>query len=171
MALQPDPEADPVVESLAWPAGLYILPVWTGRQASTPAMLGSFNAFLSDAAESARPIVAGLRRRAEEALGAWRSGDARAAETALHEYGAGLRELDRAADIGIWSKEHVLFGDLAARLGLSYKPSGAGGGDFGLVIATDPARIEAFSAELRRTAQLPQPAVPWSPTGRRIHKG
>lgn len=171
VALQAGPGDDPVVEELAWPAGLYILPVWTGRQASTPRMLRSFSAFLGGAAESARPIVAGLRRRAEAALGAWRSGDAKAAETALHEYGVGLRELDRAAGIGIWSKEHALFSELATRLGLSYKPSGAGGGDFGLVIASDPSRIAAFSAELGRTTRLPQPALDWSVTGCQIDRG
>ncbi len=171
VALQPESGAVPMVEELAWPAGLYVLPVWTGRQASTPAMLRSFNAFRGGSDESAGPIMAGLRRRAEAALGAWRSGDSKAIETALHEYGVGLSELDRAARIGIWSKEHALFSELAGRLGLSYKPSGAGGGDFGLVIASDPARIEAFSAELGRTTQLPQPAMDWSANGRTVHTG
>ncbi|EIM03110.1 hypothetical protein UUC_07101, partial [Rhodanobacter denitrificans] len=40
--------------------------------------------------------------------------------------------------------EHRALAALAARLGVAYKTCGAGGGDIGIALATDAARLQAF---------------------------
>ena len=76
-----------------------------------------------------------------------------------------LRELDAAAGIGIWSACHEKLNSVARKAGVSYKPSGAGGGDFGLAFSRDAARLEAFLSQVDATLIAQPENLGWADRG------
>lgn len=126
----PAPRATP----LPWPRGLQMLAVWSGASASTPAMLSRLAAF-----REARPADCGVHLQrlaavAGRAVAAWSRDDVPAILATTGDYDQALRRLDEAAGIGIFSPVHEEMRRLAERRHGVYKPSGAGGGDFGIVL-------------------------------------
>ena len=120
-------------ERLTWPEGLGLVPVWTGVSANTVPRVARYL--------SAGPDSLGLR----EALGAsarqasecFRLGEAGACRDAFANYSQRLRELDQLLGLDIWSPAHTAVAQALASQEAIYKPSGAGGGDCGLVLVPD----------------------------------
>jgi phosphomevalonate kinase len=131
----PEPGGTPAMVPLRWPDRLHCLAIWTGRSASTPDMLGRLRAFQAASPAAADRHLGRLGAAATEALAAWRSGDPAAVLAAIAGFAAALRDLDAAAGIGIWAGGHAELAALAAGHGACYKPSGAGGGDYGLALS------------------------------------
>ncbi len=124
------PRALPV----AWPSRLYLLPVWTGESAATPAMLNRLHQFQGHQPARFGADMERLSATAVQAVAAWRADDVPGILRAVSGYDNGLRRLDEAAGIGIYSPPHERLRAMAAELGGVYKPSGAGGGDFGILL-------------------------------------
>lgn len=115
------------------PAGLEVLPVWTGVPASTADFLRRLEAFRDASPNGYAQCLAVLSQQAEEAAVAVTAGRDEFI-AAFRAYGAALRALGEVAGLDIWSEAHVeLAGDVEAAGG-AYKPSGAGGGDVGLAV-------------------------------------
>ena len=74
---------------------------------------------------------------------------------ACASYGKWLGKLGEASGADIVSAPHRALGQIAADAGLVYKPSGAGGGDIGLVFADDPNRLENARDALKRAGGEP----------------
>jgi phosphomevalonate kinase len=128
------------------PAGLHLVPVWTGRAASTSDFLSRLDGLLEQNPDSVSP---GLERAGTIAAGtirAARAGDFRAILDGVEAFAGALDSLGRAAGLEIFSDEHRELGRLAGDVGVRYKPSGAGGGDFGLGFTDDPTVAAAFAA-------------------------
>jgi phosphomevalonate kinase len=126
------------LRSLAWPAGLVWLAVWSGASASTPGMLDRFAAFRDAEPRAFERHLAVLVLVATAATRAWERQDVAALLGALDDYEAALGALDVAAGIGIRSDVHARLAALAREAGAVYKTSGAGGGDFGTAFAASP---------------------------------
>jgi mevalonate kinase len=131
----PEPGATPVVVPLRWPDRLHCLAIWTGRSASTPAMLERLRAFEAASPGAAARQLGQLGAASTGALAAWRAGDTAAVLAAIAAFATALRALDDAAGIGIYGGGHAELATLAAGHGACYKPSGAGGGDYGLALS------------------------------------
>jgi len=141
------PGDTPTMEPLDWPEGMFVRPVPTGRPASTPAMLMRLEDFrAAQPAEYAARFTV-LKDGAAAVAAAWVGESIATQLSALQDYAIALQLLDDVAGIGIWSEEHCVLRKIANRTGVIYKPSGAGGGDFGLAFAADAGVLEAFSAE------------------------
>jgi phosphomevalonate kinase len=124
------------VEPWQPPCDLRATFVWTGSPARTTDHLARFRAWL-DRADLA-PLTA-LEKAASalfDGLDPWRR---------LPEYVAALEELDRAAELGIFSAAHARLQALAIDAGVVYKPCGAGGGDLGAAFAQDPDAAARFA--------------------------
>jgi phosphomevalonate kinase len=124
------PQAHPV----SWPRRLAMVAVWTGQSASTPAMLSRLRAFQEREPARFASHMERLGANAGQAVAAWSAEDTDAVLGAIAGYESGLRQLDTAAGIGIFSPAHERLGAIALRHGAVYKPSGAGGGDFGIAL-------------------------------------
>lgn len=134
--------ADP----LTMPSGLYLAVVWTGRAADTGSMLRWLDERLAGGDAS---VAAALDRLAELSVAgseAFRLGRVDAVLAAVDAYCEAMAALGRAADLPILSAEHDALRRLARRHGATYKPSGAGGGDLGLVCSSDRETARAMSA-------------------------
>jgi len=127
---------------VSWPDGLAMRPVWTGKAASTAPMLRQLEKFSVSEPQQHRQLIAALSTTSAATCDA---ADAPSMLAALAEYAVRLRELDVTTKLGIWSAEHEAIAGLAADVGVVYKPSGAGGGDFGLAFGTDNDALQAFT--------------------------
>ncbi len=126
------------------PADLRMTFIWTGRSAST----GDFLERLEECRmrdpqiiDAALDRLGSLSERGIEALG--RSETAVFLEVVDH-FGDALESLGKAIGMSILSDEHRRLRELAARCGHHYKPSGAGGGDFGVACSRTDQSVAEF---------------------------
>ena len=139
------------VRPIVWPEQLHILPVWTGRTASTAAMLQHLNKYAVTQPAQHAELISSLSARSAAVLHACTDeADVTALLTSLIAFTEELRAFDDATGLGIWSAEHIALAQLADKAGLVYKPSGAGGGDFGLAFATDREMLATFQDSAER---------------------
>jgi phosphomevalonate kinase len=131
----------PRFEPVHWPAGVHARFVWTGRSASTSDFLGRLAAWRKGNGAEYASHMRALTGVAEAACEAAKQSRAAAFIESATAYGSALQAFGNACGLEIFSPEHVQLGRLSAELGLSYKPCGAGGGDFGVVFAQEPERL------------------------------
>jgi phosphomevalonate kinase len=123
--------------------------IFAGRSASTPGLLARYRAWRANKPAVAASVQADLRGIAEAGCAAARSGDGDGLVQAAAAYGRRLGELGRSMGADIVTAEHRAIGQEAERFGVTYKVSGAGGGDLGLALSTDPQALRAFAASVR----------------------
>jgi phosphomevalonate kinase len=129
--------------ALQWPADLHYALLWSGVSANTPAQLHKL-------AAAARGVTrAELGAVASEVVAAWRGGQVAAIINSLRVYTAALHRFDVEHELGIFAAGHAALVTAAESSGVLYKPCGAGGGDLGIVFATEEAAIDAFVALAR----------------------
>jgi len=145
----------PKAAPLVLPHGLHLRFVWVGR----PARTADFLARLQDALEADRPgprarleAMSAMARRGVEAL---ETGAVGRFVQAAAEYAEAMRGLGEALGLPIVSPEHEALSVIARKTGAAYKPSGAGGGDFGVAFAEDPAALDRFSGTAREAGFEP----------------
>jgi phosphomevalonate kinase len=139
----------PQLGSVRLPNSVGFAGVFAGRSASTPEFVAHFRAFQSARPGEAAAWVRRLSATAEAGCAAARGGAADAFVEAIADYGRGLRDLGEAIGADIVTAEHRQIGEHARRHGVSYKVSGAGGGDLGLACALDKGALDAFKASVR----------------------
>ena len=139
----------PTARPLTWPAGLHQRFIWSGRSASTPKFLSILRAWRLDHEAEYRTRMDALSSIATAAVEALAAGDAAGFLSCASSYANDLRALGLASGVSIYSEEHVAIAAVAAsHEGVVYKPCGAGGGDVGVLFATDPERLTAAVAQL-----------------------
>lgn len=148
------PLAVPQAEPVAWPHRLRLVAAWSGESASTPAMLGRLRNFQARDPAGFDGHMGRLSANAGQAVAAWTSDDVAGLLTAIAGYESGLRQLDEAAGIGIFSPAHERLRAIARQHGAVYKPSGAGGGDFGIAL-TDSHDVERALRQAYAAAGVP----------------
>jgi phosphomevalonate kinase len=134
--------ADP----LTWPEGLHLAVVWTGRAADTGSMLQRLDDRLAagdSGVEAALGTLAGLSQAGSDAF---RLGNVTAVLAIVAAFCEAMAALGDAAGLPIMSAEHEALLRLARRHRASYKPSGAGAGDLGIVFAGSAEAAEATAS-------------------------
>jgi phosphomevalonate kinase len=135
-------DGSPRFEPVHWPKEVQCLFVWSGRSASTSDFLGRLAAWRKHHEAEYAGQMSGLGLIARSAADAVAQGQGRGFVEAATAYATALRAFGEACGLDIFSAEHVQLAQLAARCGVSYKPCGAGGGDFGVAFALEPERLE-----------------------------
>jgi len=114
--------------------------VWTGSPAGTAAFLDHLGKSLHrSAVAEALDSMGRLARKGCVALD-----DPPAFLGILDAYADAMEHLGAAAGMEILSTEHRRLRSAAREAGVAYKPSGAGGGDFGLVASDSREKLENF---------------------------
>ncbi len=144
----------PSVCPLELPFGLRLVFVWTGRSASTSNFLARLDVEMRSDGGVIAAAIAELGDVSARGISHLRSGDVDALLDDVNELGELMERLGHAAGIPVLSDDHVTLRRLARDCGLSYKPSGAGGGDVGIGFTDDPAAATAF-AERAAAAGFP----------------
>lgn len=138
------------VERLAMPAELHFACVWTGTSASTTELLERVHAF-----ERREPAeYAGCMERmgalAHSALEAFRRGRSAEIVTLAGAYHDAMADLGARSGAPIVSPAHRELAEIAGGREVSYKPSGAGGGDVGLLFSTSAEALRGAVERCRK---------------------
>ena len=154
----------PRVQELSWPEGLYVMPVWTGQSASTTAKLSLLNAYKAASPDAWKKVFEPVCATAKVAAEAWENGTGSEILKSIRRFSESLRQLDMAASLGIWSEPHQRLGSFTNQSDVVYKPSGAGGGDFGIAFAMDEPQLLHFATQAE-AAGFETNAVAWGREG------
>ncbi|MCZ6890868.1 MAG: hypothetical protein O7H39_20435 [Gammaproteobacteria bacterium] len=130
---------DGLAQPVTLPETLNYLFVYAGFSTATNEMLERFDAWRAGG-------NTGVLDKLVDA--AWRTADACHADgnflDALNDYITALVKLDDAAKIGILPAVQRSAQGIAEEVGVLYKPCGAGGGDTGVAVGRDPAKLREF---------------------------
>jgi len=132
------------VSPLVLPEGLRMVFVWTGSAASTGDFLRRLRARREEAPQVVNPVLDRLGAVSSVGVAALGVGDAEAFLDSVDTFWSELDQLGRAIKMPILSEAHRTLHKIAADCGVRYKPSGAGGGDFGIGFSTDSETAAGF---------------------------
>jgi phosphomevalonate kinase len=134
----------PQAQAMQWPAPIGLCIVWSGRSASTAGALGHLARWVGTQGERAARVFNGLGETAVGVTKALELGRIADMLDGLGVYAQRLQSLGEACGIDIMSAEHRQLARLARTFGVVYKSCGAGGGDVGVALSTDPERLAGF---------------------------
>lgn len=132
------------------PDGLHWRCVYSGRPASTGAMLETIAAWREREPAAFRQHDRELATISSRGIDATTANDVAAFLSSLHDYADALARLGEAAGADIASRGHRAIAAIAADCGCVYKSCGAGGGDVGVTFAVEDKRLREFEARAVR---------------------
>ncbi|MGH8146174.1 MAG: mevalonate kinase family protein [Rhodanobacteraceae bacterium] len=161
-----DADRAPRRDALAWPAGLHWCCVFSGKPASTEAMLATVAAWREREPTDYTRRMNELATISSRGVDAVALHDAAALLSDLHDYAIALARLGEASGADIVSRAHRELGTIATQYGCVYKSCGAGGGDAGITFAVEDRRLREFAA---RAAQAGFPVIGLGTDPRGLH--
>ncbi|TAM92028.1 hypothetical protein EPN42_02000 [bacterium] len=129
------------------PAGLHWCCIYSGRPASTSAMLATVAAWHAREPDAYAHGVHALTAIASRGVQTIANRDAVGFLSSLDDFARALARFGEAAGADITSDEHRAIGAIAARCNCVYKSCGAGCGDVGIACALEPTRMQKFAAQ------------------------
>lgn len=154
----------PSAHPLELPEALHLVFLWTGRSASTADFLARLDSGMQSDGGAIADALSELGRVSQAGIAHLRAGEVGRLLDDVSEFGGAMDQLGHAAGIPILSEEHMRLRQLARDCGLSYKPSGAGGGDVGIGFTDDPEAATVF-AERAGDAGFPPLGLEIDPRG------
>ena len=130
-------DTDPPREKGERLADLYMMPVWTGVPVSTRQMLSATDNFKKEDYSGYRETMLALKDLSDLGCIAYMNNDKRNFLEIIENYYTVLKNFSDKSKITIISDVHQKISGLIHNAGGIYKPSGAGGGDFGLAFFED----------------------------------
>jgi phosphomevalonate kinase len=138
---------NPKAQSLRLPEDLHLVFLWTGRSASTGDFLARLEEGMSNDGGEIAAVLNQLGSLSAAGIADLCDGRISVLLDHVSQFGRVMEQLGHATGIPILSGEHLELRRLADDVGVSYKPSGAGGGDVGIGFTDDPDRAKAFAAK------------------------
>lgn len=121
-----------------------ILTVWTGKSASTRQFVQGVNQLRDLNPTLYEQLIERLKTLSAQGCAAYENKNAQDFLQTVSEYYRAMKELGDSSGLPIISPAHETIATEAERFGLTYKPSGAGGGDIGLVFGRHDQAVEDF---------------------------
>jgi len=141
---QLDDCAEPHASALQLPKGVVFAGVFTGSAATTSDYLKRYKQWQVEAPGEAEIQQRVMVEISKNGISAADTNDADGFLEAIVEYGRALEMLGTKMGAKIFTQEHCHVKRTAELLGVSYKMSGAGGGDVGLAFSSDLDALEEF---------------------------
>lgn len=126
---------------------LLIAPVWSGHSTSTRQMVRGVDQLKTDHPTFYDAIMQRLKEVSEQSCQFYRDGDINSFLDTIRVYANHLSELGERSGVSIVTPSHQQIMEIAERAGAVYKPSGAGGGDIGVLFSKSP-EIMQWTEEL-----------------------
>jgi phosphomevalonate kinase len=137
-------------KQIPFPKDLYYLTVWSGKPASTPGYIEKFNKFKKDNPDSFKSLISDMTNVSSSGIDAFEMGNIPEFLKYYDDYFHLLNKLNIALTIPVITKEHQQIYDIARANDSFYKSSGAGGGDLGILFATDQFIVNKVNSELKK---------------------
>jgi len=131
-------------KNLKWPEDLYIKGVITSDQASTKVMIEKYNHGKVSNQIFFNKFYAETSHLINQISTAWDTQDSEEILELMQEYNNFIKQLNEKFYLGIFTDDHKQLLDFANKIGIFYKPSGAGAGDLGLVITNSKNKFTQF---------------------------
>ena len=131
-------------KSHKWPADLYIKGVITSDQATTKVMIDKYNHGKTSNQIFFNKFYAETSHLLNQISTVWDAQDSEKILELMQKYNTFIKQLNEKFNLGIFTDEHRQLLDFAKKTGIFYKPSGAGGGDLGLVITNSANKLTQF---------------------------
>ncbi len=151
----------PEITPLTWPADLRLSFVFSGQSASTPDLVARVRRLRDRDSARYAACMGALSEIANAFADAVALGTTPKAVAAIARWQPALAALGQAADAPIVTPFFERLAQLAQRHGATAKPSGAGGGDLGIIF--DAAPIDTLSRTLREEGIIQLTLVPHGP--------
>jgi phosphomevalonate kinase len=120
--------------------------IFAGKSAITSDFVARFHDWRRIEPEQAAALLAELGSVSAAGCDALRRGDPDGFLAAVGEYGVLLDALGAALRCEVWTQEHRQIAALADEFAVTYKTSGAGGGDLGIAFSQDAEALAALQA-------------------------
>lgn len=121
---------------------LFILPVWTGKSASTRSMVRGVDRLKESNPTLHGELISRLAHYSQQGCQAYRQKDFNAFFESVKEFYLALSHLGEKSAMPIISPAHQKLAKIAVTLGAVYKPSGAGSGDIGVAFMDSSDKME-----------------------------
>lgn len=125
-----------VPERLTLPENLFLGFVWTGTPAGTTDYIKKLYEWRKSTLQSYNNHLNHLRMLAEEGIKECKSNNADSFIEIVTQYNLGLEKLSQQSGMMFYNADHQRLCQLSIDAGCVYKPSGAGGGDFGMFMSS-----------------------------------
>ena len=133
------------IAPIKWPDEISRAFVWTGRSASTHSFLERLRAARGSRKRDVDGALDRLGQVSERGVDALARNDPFRFLDAVDRFCEASEILGRAIEMPILSDAHRRLRHLGTECGVHYKPSGAGGGDFGVCFSAEDERLQEFS--------------------------
>jgi phosphomevalonate kinase len=134
------------IGSVRLPNSVGFAGIFAGQSAVTSDFVGRFEDWRRSGPARAAPLLAELCAASSAGCDALRADDADSFLAAVSAYGVLLESLGNALRCDVLTSEHRRIAALAQRFAVTYKTSGAGGGDLGIAMSRDSAALAALRA-------------------------
>ena len=158
LCYQIDPDSDHFkteAVSLSVPEQLFMLPIWVGKSSSTSQLVKLFYQFKFQNQKKYLSFIDEMKYVANIGCRAFKEKNISEFLASIEQYNKLMRKLGEKIDAPIVSREHQKMTDIAAEMGIVYKPSGAGGGDIGVCFSESPALFAELKKEIHKAGFEP----------------
>ncbi|MBE9549951.1 MAG: hypothetical protein IMF09_11145 [Proteobacteria bacterium] len=133
------------VKELNLPGDFYWQAVWTGESAETRVFLQAFNVWIENQPKSWKIRQQQAASLIAEAITAVGKGNGLALTACIRAYGEWMRELGESINQPIYTPVYEKIREITLYSDCAWKPSGAGGGDIGLICANSRHNLQEIS--------------------------
>lgn len=126
----------PEIGPLRLPADLKLIPVWSGKPASTREFVNQVQRFKQEQPATFSNSIKRMTRLAADGCNALIRNQGERFMKIYDEYGTAMQLLGETCGVDIMSPVHRQIRAVVREAGGVYKPSGAGGGDLGIALCT-----------------------------------
>ncbi|MEX2488585.1 MAG: hypothetical protein WD356_03585 [Pseudomonadales bacterium] len=136
------------------PPGLHLLFIWSGEAAITTNYVHQFDAWRRHAPTAAAEHLSALGSVSRAAIADFESRQTEEFVDKVAQFNQQLVKLSEETGLHFYTPAHQQLREVVEQAQCVYKPSGAGGGDFGIAFSTDAQKIMRLSEFLKLDGYL-----------------
>jgi len=132
------------------PDDLHMLAIWSGEPASTTGYVAAVNRWRKQNPDAYHSHINDLRNTAIECIYALEKNDSQRVLARIEQYDRHLERLSSVSGVNFYNQAHLEMRKKVELAHCAYKPSGAGGGDYGIAYSTDKQELLTLADKLER---------------------
>lgn len=132
------------------PDDLHMLAIWSGEPASTTGYVEAVNRWRKSNPDVYLANISVLQDTANECVQCLANNDSHQVLARIEQYGRHLQHLSSVSEVNFYNQAHLEMRKKVESQSCVYKPSGAGGGDFGIAYSTDKNELLTLANKLGR---------------------
>jgi phosphomevalonate kinase len=132
------------------PHDLHMLAIWSGEPASSTGYVAAVNRWRKQNPDAYHSHINDLRNTATKCIYALEKNDSQRVLARIEQYDRHLERLSSVSGVNFYNQAHLEMRKKVELAHCAYKPSGAGGGDYGIAYSTDKQELLTLADKLER---------------------